>query len=209
MSAMKFEDGNNSRGIVKTESGEPMLIIQVPCYNEEGTLGIALSALPRQLPGIRKVEWLVIDDGSRDGTAEVARQYGVDHIVRLPSNLGLANAFRTGLRSSLQAGADIIVNTDADNQYCADDIPKLLAPIIGGEADIVIGARPIAQVEHFSLSKKYLQRIGSWVVRVASGTAVVDAPSGFRAMTREAALQLKVFSRYTYCLLYTSDAADD
>ena len=177
-----------------------MLIIQVPCYNEAGSLGIALSALPRSLPGIRKIEWLIIDDGSRDGTWDVALQHGVDHIVRIPKNRGLANAFQTGLRASLQAGADIIVNTDADNQYCADDIPKLLAPILSGEADIVIGARPITQVEHFSLVKKYLQRLGSWVVRVASGTAIADAPSGFRAMTREAALRLNVFSRYTYTL---------
>jgi glycosyltransferase involved in cell wall biosynthesis len=176
------------------------LIIQVPCYNEEGTLGIALNALPKQLPGIDVVEWLVIDDGSSDRTLDVAREHGVHHIVCIPQNKGLANAFRTGLRACLQAGADIIVNTDADNQYCADDIPNLIHPILTGKAEIVIGARPIPHVEHFSLAKKCLQRFGSWVVRAASGTQVDDAPSGFRAMTRDAALQLHVFSQYTYTL---------
>lgn len=197
---LQFQDLENLHGKLSQDGRQPKLVIQVPCYNEAGTLGIALQALPRRLPDVRSVEWLIIDDGSSDGTSEVARQYGVDHIVRLPQNRGLANAFRTGIRASLQVGADIIVNTDADNQYCADDIPKLLQPILRGEADIVIGARPISHVEHFSLAKKCLQRVGSWVVRVASGTRIEDAPSGFRAMTREAALRLHVFSRYTYTL---------
>lgn len=176
------------------------LIIQIPCYNEENTLAITLSALPRQVRGVDKVEWLVIDDGSRDRTIEVAREWGVDHIVSFEQNRGLAKGFMAGLEASLKAGADIIVNTDADNQYCADDIPKLVAPILAGQAQIVIGARPIQQIEHFSLAKKLLQRVGSWAVRVASRTSVADAPSGFRAISREAALELNVFNEYTYTL---------
>lgn len=176
------------------------LIIQIPCFNEEQTLGVTLTALPRQVPGFDVVEWLVIDDGSRDRTVEVARQYGVDHIVRVPTNRGLANGFRTGLRACVQLGADVIVNTDADNQYCADDIPALCAPIVAGQADIVIGARPIASTAHFSPQKKFLQFLGSFVVRTASKTIVADAPSGFRAITREVAKRLNVFSDYTYTL---------
>lgn len=176
------------------------LIIQIPCYHEEATLALTLAPLPRQLPGIDCIEWLVIDDGSRDGTVEVARQCGVDHIVRLSHNQGLARAFIAGLEASLQAGADIIVNTDADNQYSADDIPKLIEPILSGKADIVIGARPIDQIEHFSPSKRLLQRLGSWVVRIASNTDVSDAPSGFRALSRHAAMRLNVFNDYTYTL---------
>ena len=176
------------------------LIIQIPCYNEENTLAVTLSALPRQVRGIDKVEWLVIDDGSRDRTIAVAREWGVDHIVSFGQNRGLAKGFMAGLEASLKAGADIIVNTDADNQYCADDIPKLVAPILAGQAQIVIGARPIQQIEHFSLAKKLLQRVGSWAVRVASRTSVADAPSGFRAISREAALELNVFNEYTYTL---------
>lgn len=176
------------------------LIIQIPCYNEEQTLGIALSALPRQVSGIDSVEWLIIDDGSSDRTVEVARQQGVDHVVQLPCNQGLAKAFMAGLEASLRAGADIIVNTDADNQYCADDIPKLIEPILEGKADIVVGARPIFEIEHFSFLKKLLQKLGSAVVRVASNTDIPDAPSGFRAMSRNAAMQLNVFSEYTYTL---------
>ena len=176
------------------------VIIQIPCYNEENTLAVTLSALPRTLPGVDVVEWLIIDDGSRDRTVEVAREWGVDRIVRFRQNRGLAKGFMAGLEASLRAGADIIVNTDADNQYCADDIPKLVEPILAGRAQIVIGARPIQQIEHFSPAKKLLQQLGSWAVRVASRTSVADAPSGFRAISREAALELNVFNEYTYTL---------
>jgi glycosyltransferase involved in cell wall biosynthesis len=176
------------------------LIIQIPCYNEELTLATTLATLPRQLPGIAQIEWLVINDGSRDRTLEVAKAQGVDHLVSFPSNQGLAKAFMAGLEASLQAGADIIVNTDADNQYCADDIPRLIAPILRGQADIVVGARPISQIQHFSPLKKLLQQLGSWVVRLASHTDIPDAPSGFRAFSREAAMRLNVFNDYTYTL---------
>jgi len=176
------------------------LIIQIPCYNEEQTLGVTLSELPRQLPGIDVVEWLVIDDGSSDRTVEVALAGGVDHIVRFEHNRGLAVGFMAGLEASLKAGADIIVNTDADNQYCAADIPTLIEPILRGEAEIVIGARPIQQISHFSPVKKLLQGLGSWVVRIASNTKIPDAPSGFRAFSRNAALQMNVFNEYTYTL---------
>ncbi len=176
------------------------LIIQIPCYNEEQTLGTTLSALPRTLAGVEQVEWLVIDDGSTDRTVEVARAHGVDHIISLPRNQGLAKAFMAGLRGSVRAGADIIVNTDADNQYCADDIPALIAPVLSGQADIVIGTRPIQTTAHFSWAKKLLQKLGSWAVRVASKTDVPDAPSGFRALTRDVALRLNVFNSYTYTL---------
>jgi glycosyltransferase involved in cell wall biosynthesis len=176
------------------------LIIQIPCYNEEGTLAIALQALPRQVTGVDQVEWLVINDGSTDKTIDVARANGVEHIVDLGTHQGLARGFLAGLDAGLRAGADIIVNTDADNQYNADDIPSLIAPILRGEADIVIGARQITEIVHFSRLKKLLQRIGSWVVGVASHTGVTDAPSGFRAMSRKAAMQLNVFSPYTYTL---------
>jgi len=176
------------------------LIIQIPCYNEEATLAVTLSELPRQVEGIETVEWLVIDDGSRDRTVEVAREWGVDHIVQFGQNRGLAKGFMAGLEACLKAGADVIVNTDADNQYCAADIPRLVAPILAGQAQIVIGARPIQQIEHFSPTKKLLQQLGSWAVRVASRTAVADAPSGFRAISREAAMELNVFNEYTYTL---------
>ncbi len=176
------------------------LIIQIPCFNEEFALPITLQALPRHLPGIDRVEWLIIDDGSTDRTVQVAQAYGVDHIIRLPINRGLAVAFMSGLQACLQLGADIIVNTDADNQYCADDIKTIVQPILNYQADIVIGTRPIAEMSHFSPIKKSLQYLGSWVVRLASGTDVADAPSGFRAMTREAALRLHVFNDYTYTL---------
>ncbi|HVE15094.1 MAG TPA: glycosyltransferase family 2 protein [Chthoniobacterales bacterium] len=175
------------------------LIIQIPCYNEEETLGVAVRALPRSVPGIDQVEWMVVDDGSADRTAEVARELGVDHVIVRP-HLGLARTFMAGIEAALARGADIIVNTDADNQYEADDIPKLVEPILKGEADMVIGARPILEIEHFSPVKKVLQRIGSWVVRVASKTEIADAPSGFRAISREAALQMNVFNEYTYTL---------
>ena len=176
------------------------LIIQIPCYNEEATLGLTLSQLPRELPGIDKIEWLIINDGSRDRTLEVAKANRVDRIVNLQRNQGLARAFMAGLEASLAAGADIIVNTDADNQYCAADIPKLIAPILEGRAEIVIGARPIQNIKHFSPIKKFLQRLGSLVVRLASNTRIPDAPSGFRAISREAALRLNVFNEYTYTL---------
>ena len=176
------------------------LIIQIPCYNEERTLPTTLAALPRYLPYIDEIEWLVIDDGSQDNTVEVAKENGVEHIVRLSTNQGLAKAFMAGLEACLKAGADIIVNTDADNQYCADDIPKLIRPILLGRAEIVIGARPIWGIEHFSPVKKLLQKLGSWVVRLASNTNIADAPSGFRAISRNAAMQMNVFNEYTYTL---------
>ena len=176
------------------------LIIQIPCYNEENTLGVTLSELPRQVPGIDKVEWLIINDGSVDRTVDVAKEWGVDHVVSFDHNQGLARGFMAGLDACLKAGADIIVNTDADNQYCAADIPKLIEPIVQGEAEIVVGERPIMEIKHFSPIKKILQRLGSWAVRVASNTPVADAPSGFRAISRDAAMQLNVFNEYTYTL---------
>lgn len=176
------------------------LIIQIPCYNEEATLALTLSQLPRQVPGVDTVEWLIINDGSVDRTVEVARANGVDHIVSFDHNQGLAKAFMAGLEACLKAGADIIVNTDADNQYCADDIPLLVQPILSGQAEIVIGERPIRKIKHFSPIKKFLQQVGSWVVRLASSTDIPDAPSGFRAISRNAALQLNVFNQYTYTL---------
>ena len=174
------------------------LIIQIPCYNEEETLGTTLQALPRAVPGFERVEWLIVDDGSTDATVEVALRHGADHIVRLPQNQGLARAFMSGIEASLKAGADVIINTDADNQYDAADIPALVRPILEGRAQIVIGARPIMRMEEFSRVKKLLQRIGSAAVRIASRTSVPDAPSGFRAIHREAALRLSVFNDYTY-----------
>jgi glycosyltransferase involved in cell wall biosynthesis len=176
------------------------LIIQIPCYNEEGSLEVTLSELPRELPGVDIVEWLIINDGSIDKTVEVAQAHGVDHIVNFEHNQGLAKAFMAGIEACLKANADIIVNTDADNQYCADDIPKLIEPILSGRAEIVVGARPIQQIKHFSPTKKFLQKLGSWVVRMASNTKILDAPSGFRAISREAALRLNVFNEYTYTL---------
>jgi glycosyltransferase involved in cell wall biosynthesis len=155
------------------------LIIQIPCYNEEESLAVTLRALPREVGGFGKVEWLIVDDGSKDRTVAVARAGGVDHIVELGTHQGLARAFTAGLDAALRAGADVIVNTDADNQYCADDIPTLVGPILRAEAEIVVGARPVAQIAHFSPLKKLLQRLGSSVVRRASGTDVADAPSGF------------------------------
>jgi len=174
------------------------LIIQIPCYNEEETLPGTVADLPRELPGVDRVEWLVVDDGSQDRTAEVARGLGVDHVIRLPRNRGLSRAFMAGIRASVEAGADIIVNTDADNQYRSADIPLLLEPILNGEADLVVGARPIGEIRHFSLLKRVLQRMGSWATRVLSGTEVSDAVSGFRAIGRRAAIRLHVFNEYTY-----------
>lgn len=176
------------------------LIIQIPCYNEEKTLGPTLQALPRKVEGFSSVELLIIDDGSTDRTVDIAKQHGVDHIVSHTKNMGLAKGFMTGLSACLKFGADVIVNTDADNQYLAEDIPKLVAPIVQGKADIVIGARPISSITHFSKLKKWLQKIGSWVVRCASNTDIPDAPSGFRAFSRQTAIQLNVFNDYTYTL---------
>ncbi len=176
------------------------LIIQIPCLDEEKTLPETLRDLPREVPGFDTVEWLVIDDGSTDRTVEVAVANGVDHIVRLTNNKGLANGFQAGLDAALKLGADVIVNTDADNQYYGGDIPKLVEPIIAGRADMVVGDRQVMTIEHFSPLKKSLQRLGSWVVRQASETTVPDTTSGFRAYNREAALQLSVVSKYTYTL---------
>ena len=176
------------------------LVIQIPSCNEADTLPVTLGALPRKVDGFEKVEWVVIDDGSTDQTAEVARQHGADHVVRHVRNRGLAQAFMTGLEDSLRLRADVIVNTDADNQYDARDIPALVAPILEGRADLVVGSRPIETIQHFSPIKKLLERIGSWVVRVASKTDVADAPSGFRALSRDAARQMIVFNKYTYTL---------
>ena len=176
------------------------LIIQIPCFNEEETLGITYADLPRRIPGIDEIEYLIINDGSRDRTAEVARRLGFHHVVSFKQNKGLAKGFMAGLDACLRLGADIIVNTDADNQYCGADIAKLVHPILDGSADIVIGERPIDQTEHFSWKKKKFQHLGSWVVRLASGTSIPDAPSGFRAYSREAALRLNVTNEYTYTL---------
>jgi glycosyltransferase involved in cell wall biosynthesis len=176
------------------------LIIQIPCFDEEQQLPVTLSRLPREVPGFDAVEWLIIDDGSTDGTIEVARAYGVDHIVRLTNNKGLAAAFQAGLDAGLKLGADVIINTDADNQYEGSDIPKLVAPIVAGRADMVIGDRQIETIADFSAIKKLLQRLGSWVVRAASSTEIPDTTSGFRAYNREAALQMQAVSKFTYTL---------
>lgn len=176
------------------------LVIQIPCYNEEESLPLTLAELPRTVPGFDGVEWLIIDDGSTDRTSEVAREHAVDRIVRLPKNLGLSRAFAAGLEAAITMGADVIVNTDADNQYSSQDIPKLVAPILAGQAEIVIGERPISTTPHFSPIKKALQRIGSRVVRRLSSTTIPDAPSGFRAISRDAAMRLHVFNDYSYTL---------
>ena len=176
------------------------LIIQIPCLNEEETLPATLADLPRQIDGIDTVQWLIIDDGSSDATVEVARANGVDHIVRLTNNKGLAAGFQAGLDACLKLGADVIVNTDADNQYFGGDIAKLVEPIVAGRADMVVGDRQTDTIEHFSPLKKRLQKFGSWVVRQASETEIPDTTSGFRAYNREAALQMAVVSRFTYTL---------
>jgi glycosyltransferase involved in cell wall biosynthesis len=176
------------------------LIIQIPCFNEESQLPLTVSRLPRQIPGFDVVELLVIDDGSTDRTLEVAHGLGVDHIVKLTNNKGLAAAFQAGLDAGLKLGADVIVNTDADNQYEGADVPKLVGPILRGEADMVVGDRQVDTVEHFSAPKKLLQRLGSWVVRHASETEIPDTTSGFRAYNREAALQVQAVSKFTYTL---------
>jgi len=176
------------------------LIIQIPAYNEEETLGITLEALPKQIDGIDEIETLVINDGSRDKTEEVARNFGVNHILNLDRNYGLAKAFVTGIKKAAALGADIIVNTDADNQYDASYIKDLVKPILEKRADIVIGARPISDIKHFSLMKKLLQKLGSFVVRLFSSTEVKDAPSGFRAMTARAAREINIYDNFTYTL---------
>lgn len=176
------------------------LVIQIPCYNEEQTLPVTLKDIPKDIRGIDDIEILIINDGSTDNTVNVAKSCGVNHILEMPHNSGLAKAFSAGLNKALELGADIIVNTDADNQYCANDIEKLVQPIINREADIVIGARPVSKISHFSILKKILQKLGSFVMRLVSSTDVKDAPSGFRAFSRNAALQLNVFDKYTYTL---------
>ena len=176
------------------------LIIQIPCYNEAETLEVALNDLPKQIDGIDEIEYLIINDGSKDNTVEVAKNWGVHYVVNFKCNKGLAKGFMAGLDACLRQGADIIVNTDADNQYCGADIEKLVRPILDGKADIVIGERPIDDTEHFSPLKKKLQHIGSWTVRVASKTDVPDAPSGFRAYSRQTALKMNVVNEYTYTL---------
>jgi glycosyltransferase involved in cell wall biosynthesis len=176
------------------------LVIQIPCLDEEDQLPATLADLPRAVEGFDEVEWLVVDDGSKDRTVDVARACGVDHIVKLTNNKGLAHAFEAGIDAALKLGADVIVNTDADNQYRGSDIPRLVAPILAGEADLVVGDRNVLAVEHFSFTKKRLQRLGSWIVRRASDTAIPDATSGFRAYNREAALGLVVVSKFTYTI---------
>jgi len=176
------------------------LIIQIPCYNEEATLPQTVRGLPRVLPGVDEIEYLMVDDGSTDHTTQVAQELGIHHIVRLGQNRGLATAFITGLEAALQVGADVIVNTDADNQYRGEDIARLVQPILEGRADIVVGDRGVAALGHFSPLKRLLQRWGSWVVERAAGIPIPDATSGFRAFTREAALRLTVLSDYTYTL---------
>lgn len=176
------------------------LIIQIPCFDEAETLPLTVADLPREVPGIDIVEWLVIDDGSSDRTAEIARELGVDHVVSHPHNRGLAAAFLTGIDACLRAGADVIVNTDADNQYQGASIVDLVEPVLAGRADMVVGERPIADIDDFSRTKKTLQRLGSSVVRRFSGTGVRDAASGFRAYSRDAAMRVQVFGKYTYTM---------
>lgn len=176
------------------------LIIQIPCLNEEESLPKTLQSLPKQVSGVHSIEVLIIDDGSTDKTSEVARQHGVQHVVRFTKHKGLARAFYAGLDAALKAGADIIVNTDADGQYKGEDIPRLIQPILDGKADIVIGNRDIENVKQFSWTKKRLQRIGSWVVRQLTGSTISDATTGFRAYSSEAALKLNIISDYTYTL---------
>ncbi len=176
------------------------LIIQIPCYNEAATLEVALNDLPKHIDGVDVIEYLIINDGSKDNTVEVAKNWGVNYVVNFRNNKGLARGFMAGLDACLRNGADIIVNTDADNQYCGADIEKLIQPILRGEAGMVVGERPIDDTEHFSPLKKQLQHLGSWVVRKASKTDIPDAPSGFRAYSRHTAMRLNVINEYTYTL---------
>jgi glycosyltransferase involved in cell wall biosynthesis len=176
------------------------LIIQIPCYNEAEILPETLSALPKEIPGVSVIETLIVDDGSTDNTRQVARDHGVDHIIRLPQHVGLAGAFIAGIEACLQRGADVIVNTDADNQYYGEDINQLLQPILAGRADLVVGDRGVASLKTFSPIKRLLQRLGSWIIEKASGVRIPDATSGFRALTREAALRTIVLSDYSYTL---------
>ncbi|MHC4476818.1 MAG: glycosyltransferase family 2 protein [Planctomycetota bacterium] len=182
------------------------LVVQIPCFNEEEHLGQTIRDIPRNISGIDQVEILVIDDGSTDRTVDVARESGVDHIVRFNKNKGLAKAFTAGLNASIKLGADIIVNTDGDNQYRGEDIPRLIQPILDGEADVVVGDRQVKNIEHFSSTKKFLQRLGSWVVRTLSGTEVADTTSGFRAYSRDAGLRMNIVSPFTYTLELTIQA---
>ena len=176
------------------------LIIQIPCFNEEKTLPITLKALPKSIDGIDEIEVIIIDDGSSDKTVEVAKDLGVKNIFSLNKNYGLARAFSYGLNKAIELGADIVVNTDADNQYCADDIEKIVIPILNNKADMVVGERPISDIKHFSISKKMLQKLGSKVMSLISGIKINDAPSGFRAFSRRAAMSINVFDNYTYTL---------
>src|SRR5262245_28198014 len=194
------EQQARGRMLMRTNAAGRKLIIQIPCLNEEGILAVTIGTLPRQVDGFDCVEYLIIDDGSRDRTVEVARAAGVHHIVSLPHNQGLARAFMSGIEASLRAGADVIVNLDADNQHDASSIPDLVAPILDGRAQIVVGERPIGTIYEFTITKKLLQRIGSAVVRLASGTRIPDAPCGFRALHADAAIRLNVFGHYTYTL---------
>lgn len=176
------------------------LIIQIPCYNEEEILPTTIAQLPKEINGIDIIETMLVDDGSSDKSVEIAESMGVNHIVRLPNHKGLARTFMSGLQQCIKLDADIIVNTDADNQYNADDIEKLIEPILKKEADIVVGTRPINRIKHFSILKKFFQKIGSFMMRLLSSTGTEDAPSGFRAFTKEAALMINVFDNYTYTL---------
>lgn len=176
------------------------LIIQIPCYNEEETLPETINSIPKEIEGVDKVEILIINDGSTDNTTYAAKKLNADYIVEFPKNLGLARAFDVGLKNAVKYGADIIVNLDADNQYCAEDIPKLIQPILENRADITIGARPIDKIRHFSLMKKILQKLGSFVMKKISGADIADAPSGFRAFTRSAAMKINIFDNYTYTM---------
>ena len=183
------------------------IIIQIPCFNEEETLPITLADLPKSIPGVDEIEVLIVNDGSEDRTLAVAREWGVDHVVNFQSNRGLAYAWRAGIDAALRAGADIIVNTNGDNQYCGADIPKLVRPVLEGRADMVIGERPIDDIEHFSWLKKRLQRLGSAVVSLFAGTRIPDAASGFRAYSRETAFALDVISSFDHCMETTIRAA--